>query len=416
MNPDEQKICIPAWQFEQARKVQVSLLPKQIPQWNCLSFAYEYHSLDPIGGDYLDFFDIKGNKKGLLIADVSGHGVPAAIITAMAKMSFSNHAVLSDSPKEILKRVNEDIYKFLGDSGLYITAFFMVIDQDLKVCYCSAGHPPVIYYRNETNTFENMKTRGIFIGAFEDAWETYEEKEVQLMPGDRVVFYTDGVVEARNPQGEQYGVKRVEDTVSFSSALPPEKLAKIMVNDVKTYCADHPLTDDMSILVLEVSLKLQAFQQAYQEGRTLLEQKDPRWFLRMKEAFELNQDRFELAFLLGRYYFSKANYSEAKNCFERLINNRIVNPEIYYYMTRIWVEEKKYVKAVALLKEILRDFPDFKEAQGTLGYCFYKMGQIEKSLETYRQLYEKYPENSSYAKKIRFLTRKQQSRNLESFL
>ena len=135
----KETICIPAWQFIQAQKVQVSLLPKNILPWNCLSFAYEYHSLDPIGGDYLDFFEIKGNKKGLLIADVSGHGIPAAIITAMAKMSFSNHAVLSDSPKEILKRVNEDIYKFLGDLGLYITAFFMVIDQTLKVRYCSAG-------------------------------------------------------------------------------------------------------------------------------------------------------------------------------------------------------------------------------------------------------------------------------------
>lgn len=409
-------ICIPAWQFIQAQKVQVSLLPQNIPPWNCLSFAYEYHSLDPIGGDYLDFFEIKGNKKGLLIADVSGHGVPAAIITAMAKMSFSNHAVLSDSPKEILKRVNEDIYKFLGDLGLYITAFFMVIDQNLKVRYCSAGHPPVIYYCNETNSFESLKTRGLFVGTFEDAWESYEERELQLMPGDRIVFYTDGIAEARNNNGEQYGITRVEDTVSFSSALPSAKLAQFIINDVKTHCAEAPLADDMSVLVLEVSLKLKEFQEKYQKGKMFLEKKDPQWLLYFKEAFEINPDCFEITFLLGKYYFNLQNFTQAKIYFDKLINNHMVHPEVSYFLARIYIEEKKYVKAVAILKEVQRDFPNFKEAIATMGYCYYKMNQLHKSLEIYQGLQKQFPQETHYAKKVHFITKKQKKDPLDIFL
>lgn len=387
---------IPLWQFEQARKVQISLLPKTIPNWNGLSFAYEYHSLDPIGGDYLDFFDIKENKKGLLIADVSGHGVPAALITAMAKMSFSNHARHSDSPKEILSRVNEDIFQLLGDSGLYITAFFLIIDQDLNVCYTSAGHPALIYYDNENNSFQTLSTRGLFIGAFEDAWESYEEKKIKLKPGDRLVLYTDGIVESRNHEGEQYGVQRVEDTVTFSSALPPDKLSKMIINDVRTYCKDAELTDDMSIVVMEVALNLKKFHEHYRLGKTYLDAKDSRWLKEYMEAYEYNPDYYELAFNLGRYYLKEGQYQEASDCFKKLLSNNIPDPNVHFYMAQIYIQEKKYIKAIALLKDVVKDFPDFKEALGNLGFCYFSIRQYDKALDIYEQLTAKYPYKKYY--------------------
>ncbi|HCL56719.1 MAG TPA: hypothetical protein DHW82_06880 [Spirochaetia bacterium] len=393
MNED---YLVPYWQLETAKKVQSRFLPQSISPWNGLQFAYEYHSLDPIGGDYLDFFDIVGNKKGLLIADVSGHGIPAAIITAMAKMSFSNHAGISDSPREILQRVNEDIFKLLGDSGLYLTAVFLVIDQDLKIHYASAGHPPLIYYHNETNSFENLKTQGLFIGAFEDAWETFQEKEIILKPGDKLILYTDGIVEARNPNGEQYGTKRLEETVAFSSCLSSDKMAKMIINDVHTFRNQHPLNDDMSLLVIETRLDYTKFQEHYQKGLEMIQRKKPEWVQEFKEAFEYNQDNYSVNFYLGRFYFKKKQFDKAKNCFEHLIKNKLADTNVLFYMARILMEEKKYLKSIGLFKEILKENENFKEALSNLGYCYYAIGKIDKAKECYQSLLRKYPKNSYY--------------------
>ena len=321
---------VPTWQLEQARRVQASILPREIPNWNGLSFSYEYRSLDAIGGDYLDFFNIKGNKKGLVIADVSGHGIPAAIITAMAKMSFSNHAIYYDSPKEILSRVNQDIYGLLKDSGLYITCFFLVIDQNLHITYTSAGHLPMIFYNNEKNDFEIMKTEGLFLGMFDDVWETYQEKEIQLSPGDRIILFTDGLIESRNTEAKQYGLEKVKDTVSFSSALPIERLTKMLLSDVTSFAKGAEFKDDISVLGIEVSLNFKKFQEHYQKGIELLKNKDSNWVKEFQEALNYNHDHYDVLYKLGKYYYMTKNHKEARECFEKLISNKNSEPMIFF--------------------------------------------------------------------------------------
>lgn len=383
---------IPTWQLEQAKKVQTAILPNKIPNWNCLSFAYEYHSLDAIGGDYLDFFNIKGNKKGLLIADVSGHGIPAAIITAMAKMSFSNHAEYYDSPKEILSRVNQDIYGLLKDSGLYITCFFLVIDQNLHIRYTSAGHQPMIYYNNKQNSFEILKTEGLFLGMFEDVWETYQEKELQLSAGDRIVLFTDGLIESRNPESEQYGLERLEETVMFASALPVDKLAKMLISDITSFAGGETnFKDDISVLGIDISLKFNDFQNHYNMGLKYMTQNNPNWAKEFMEAFALNQDHFDVALQLGKYYLKLKNFAEARKCFEKLIANKNSNPQVFFYLAQIYMEEKKFIKAIPIFKEILKKQPLLKEAKSNIGYCYYSIGNLRKAKEIYQELHKSNP-------------------------
>jgi tetratricopeptide (TPR) repeat protein len=321
-------------------------------------------------------------------------------------MSFANHAVLSDSPKEILKKVNEDLFQFLGDSGLYMTAFFMVIDQNLKVRYTSAGHPPVIFYNNHTNNFEVLKTKGLFVGAFEDAWETYQEGEVQLKAGDRLILYTDGIIEARNNRNKQYGMERVEDAVMFSSALPSDKLAKMLINDVRTFVQDRPITDDMSILVIEVSLGFKKFKEYYCAGKEKKKENDSGWVRDYLKAFSYNQDHYEVAFNLGLYYYKIGEYEKARECFERLIANKIVDPEVYFYMAQIYIQEKKYIKALAFLKDIVKNHPHHREALSNIAFSYYSMAQYDKALLCYRELEKKYPRYRSYKEFVLFIERK----------
>jgi len=402
----ENEINIPLWQLKQAQKIQLGFLPQQIKPWNCLSFSYQYESLDPIGGDYLDFFDIKGNKKGVLIADVSGHGIPASILTSMAKISFSNHAIESDSPKEILKRVNIDLCRFISGSGLYITAFLLVIDQDLKIYFSSAGHPGAIYYNNIKDSFSELKTRGLFIGMFEDAWETYKESMIQLNPGDRIILYTDGIIESRNEHGEQYGIKRLEEVIKFSYALPPDIMSKMIINDVKEF-AKKGISDDMSVLVIEADLSYNKFKNHYTQGKKYFENKDPRWVKEFAKAFEYNKDNYEVSFNLGKFYLKNKIYDKAEEAFLRLVKNKIVDPRLYFYLGKLYIEEKKYVKALEYLKEIEREYPLFREAINNIAYCYYKMGKLKEAKEKYLEISKRFKVYSkSYEKIIKFIDKK----------
>ncbi|HOJ50581.1 MAG TPA: SpoIIE family protein phosphatase [Spirochaetota bacterium] len=394
------EVKIPLWQLKQAQKIQLGFLPQQIKPWNCLSFSYQYHSFDPIGGDYLDFFDIKGNKKGILIADVSGHGIPASILTAMAKISFSNHAIESDSPKEILKRVNIDLCRFISGSGLYITAFLLVIDQDHILSFSSAGHPGAIYYNNKKDNFQELKTKGLFVGMFEDAWETYHEDKIQINPGDRIILYTDGIIEARDKHGVQYGIKRLEEVVKFSYALPPDIMSKMIINDVREFAKDGYINDDMSVLVIEADLSYEKFKKHYIEGKKYFESKNLKWVNEYIKAFEYNKDNYEVSFNLGKFFLKNCKYDKAEEAFLRLVKNRIVDPKLYFYLSKVYIEQKKYVKALEFLKEIEREYPMFREAVNNIAYCYYKMGKLKEAKEKYEEISRRFRGYSYYYERI----------------
>ncbi len=377
---------IPNWQWEQAKQIQINLLPKNIPDWNGLSFDYQYQSLDVIGGDYLDFFNIKGHKKGILIADVCGHGIGPAIVTAMAKVSFSNHSMEHDSPKEIFQKVNKDLCKFLGDSNIYMTAFLIVIDQDLKITYSSAGHTPVIYYNNKEDSFRSLKVKGLFLGLFDDAWESYEEEELQLNPGDKIVMYTDGIIESRNIKGELYGNNRLEKTIKFSTALPQKKFTELLIKDIMKFCKHRPLQDDMSVLALQVSLDRSNFLTHFNKGKQLLEQKDDNWVYEFEKASAFNKENFIVNYSLGKYYFENGEYKKSSVFFTNLINSQTINSNIKFYMGNIYIFEKKYLKAISYFKEIINDDINFYKAWVNLIDCYLKIGKKTDALSVYDKM------------------------------
>lgn len=187
-----------------ARKLQCRLLPKNSPDGR-LDFSFVYKPCDKLGGDFLDIFRIDERHTGVYIADVSGHGVPASMLTVFLRSSINRKTL---SPSLALAELYEEFNKSNFEPDLYITVFYAVIDLHAKtLTYSNAGHnvSPIIYSRDR---FDLLRVPGIPISNWVDQ-PLYTEAVTKLKPGDRFFLYTDGVIEIKNGLGEQYGEERL---------------------------------------------------------------------------------------------------------------------------------------------------------------------------------------------------------------
>ena len=239
-------------ELDMARRVQQSIIPSRdtFPDIPELDFGSSYLSMASVGGDLFDVIRVGRNGYGFLMADVSGHGVPSALITTMAKVSFTTHAGWEKTPAEICAMVNDDIHNVIKDLDYYLTAYFGVINlENGDFSFTNAGHHPAMVYRAEERSIEQLDTQGLFIGSFEDG--RYEHRKTRLHPGDRMLLFTDGIVEARNPEGDFYDYKRLERFVVKYSNLKPGDFVQKLVDEIDVFCAGREADDDRAILFFE---------------------------------------------------------------------------------------------------------------------------------------------------------------------
>ncbi len=202
-----------------AKRLQCSLLPKGLPE-NKIDFSFVYKPCEDLGGDFLDIFSIDEDRIGIYIADVSGHGVPASMLTVFLRSAMNKKLV---SPAQALEQLYTEFNNSQFDHDLYITVFYAVIDlKQQKLIFSNAGHNvcPVLF---NTGRFEILRSSGIPISNWLKK-PGYCDSAMDLIQGDRIFFYTDGIVELRNSSGEQYGEKRLldillEDNTGISNSL-----------------------------------------------------------------------------------------------------------------------------------------------------------------------------------------------------
>ncbi len=389
------------WQLKRAKIIQKSILPDHLPDWNCINFAARYIALDEIGGDYYDLFPIKGDKIGLLIADVSGHGIPAALVTTMAKVSFGYFARYYDKPDEILDKVNQELIKYLPKFGAYLTAFLLVIDKDLNIEYTNAGHQHAIRYINETNAFEYLDSEGLFIGAFESAGESYEVKQTKLEAGDRIILYTDGIVEAKNKQSEEYGYERFEDIVTFSSALTNDKLAELVVDDIVRFSEGEPMKDDVSILILEVELKFKKYKENFEKFIEAEKNNDTGTLLELaEEIMIMNPDNLYVKFILSKYFYNKKNYAKTKELLLDYVKRNEENYLVYYMLGNIHYMDDNYHAAINAYHKCHEIKPDFAYVYNNIAAAYIKIGEKDKAINMLNKAKKYAPDNEKIANNV----------------
>jgi phosphoserine phosphatase RsbU/P len=238
--------------METARCLQLSILPQEIPEVRGLEIAARYVPMEVLGGDFYDFIVMDKNRIGILIADVSGHGTPAALITSMLKISLAAQITRASKPAQVLSGINQTLLgKFHHH---YVTAAYVFIDAEEKtLTYAGAGHPPLLVFDHASQGAREVVENGLILGTFPDA--IYAQVELPLAPGDWIVLCTDGITEAKNPAGDQFGLGRLKECIHNRSGSSAEELAEHLLRELWQWTerpAGDELEDDVTLLALRV--------------------------------------------------------------------------------------------------------------------------------------------------------------------
>lgn len=233
-------------------EIQHDLLPQRLPELKTLQFATHYATSKWAGGDYYDVLPIDANRWGILIADVSGHGTPAAVYMALTHSLAHTAAVkYSSCPARFLKWVNETMSKrYTRDTGRFVTAFYGVYDESTRtLTYANAGHgPPRLRHADGTVT-EVDGNRALPLGI--DFEEAFPVNTKQLAPGDTVVFYTDGVTETRDRHDDLFGTSRLDTAIARSDDTAEETVAAVLAA-INGFRGEVEIADDVTLLVAKV--------------------------------------------------------------------------------------------------------------------------------------------------------------------
>ncbi len=234
-----------------ARIIQSNLLPSRFPTKDFCQFAARYVPTYEVGGDFYDVMSLEDGSIGIVIADVSGHGVPAAFGTAVLKVLLGGWVRRPKDLAETVNQLNREL-KSIFEKHQYLTLFLgRIYPESLKLEYVLAGHPPPILVQAGSSRLRALSTTGFLVGFDTDT--TFRKRSVNLHPGDRLLCYTDGLIEIRNPEQKAYRLSRLRESLRKHHKEPLKKLPNLLIKDAKNFRCRDSMDDDLSILVMEIS-------------------------------------------------------------------------------------------------------------------------------------------------------------------
>jgi phosphoserine phosphatase RsbU/P len=238
-----------------AKTVQQSLLPELLQQDNDFVIAAFSESADEVGGDYYDTIRISDKVVALIIADVSGKGTTAAFHMSQMKGIFHSLAQCEIEPDDFMIRSNQALV-FCLERGSFISATYFVINTETKtVRYARAGHCPVLYYRAATDQSEYFKDKGIALGMVRNkSYKNFiETNEFSYKPGDIMVLYTDGITEAKNDRGDEFGYDRLVEALMEVKAAGPHEVQDHIKNQLYAFSGTKNINDDYTTMIVKFS-------------------------------------------------------------------------------------------------------------------------------------------------------------------
>jgi len=233
-----------------ARRIQRALLPKFLPQLDGWDVAAYYKPAHEIGGDFYDFLELPGGRLGLVVGDATGHGMPAALVMATTRGMLRAVAQPLDSPGEVLGQVNDALYPDIPPN-MFATCFYAILDPaEGLLRYANAGHD-LPYLRWSRDATEELRARGMPLGLMPEM--SYEEREVSLQEGASILFYSDGLVEAHDPEREMFGFPRLQALVSEHDGADGPLLDRLLDELSSFVGEDWEQEDDITLVALQRS-------------------------------------------------------------------------------------------------------------------------------------------------------------------
>jgi sigma-B regulation protein RsbU (phosphoserine phosphatase) len=235
-------------EMDTARQIQLSILPREIPAIRGLDIAARYLPMTAVAGDFYDFIPIDDHRIGILVADVSGHGMPAALISSMLKIALDGQSACATDPASVLAGLNHALCgKFQGH---FVTAVYVMVDTEKQsLLYAGAGHPPLITMDHAAGEARDFVENGLFLGTFPDA--TYSSIEIPFKAGDWGVLYTDGVLEMTDPSEEQFGLDRFKQFLRENQHLSVGQFVDALLDELSRWSgltSGREPEDDVTLL------------------------------------------------------------------------------------------------------------------------------------------------------------------------
>src|SRR4029077_17309671 len=248
---NEERLLALNKELEIARRIQSSTLPRSVPALTGLEIAARYVPMSAVAGDFYDFLCIDEKRVGILVADVTGHGVPAALIASMLKVSFAGQEAHAHDPARVLTGLNRSLCgKF---EAHFVTAAYLFVDLEKSLLhYSAAAHPPLMLASGAAGNVREIVENGLMLGMFPDA--VYSSVEIRVCPGDRCLLYTDGILEAKNAAKEEFGKSRCKLFLETQREIPAARFADILLDSVagfSGYNSARAQEDDITLLVLD---------------------------------------------------------------------------------------------------------------------------------------------------------------------
>jgi sigma-B regulation protein RsbU (phosphoserine phosphatase) len=235
-----------------ATRIQSLILPRTKPEMENLHVAVRYAPMSAVAGDFYDFLEIRPGCLGIVVADVVGHGVPAALVASMVKVAVSSHVDVGAEPGKVIAGLNSTLCRTAQEQ--YATAVYVFLDEAKRTgWYSAAGHPPLLLWRRATRTLIELNESGLLLGV--RPTEEYAQTAFRLETGDRLLVYSDGMVEAANSQDEAFGEVRLAEFITTYQDFPAEEFVEQLLKEVLAWPANGSTgtqTDDITIVVIDI--------------------------------------------------------------------------------------------------------------------------------------------------------------------
>ncbi len=247
---NERRLLSIETELETARQIQSSILPASVPDVENLRIAASYRPMTAVAGDFYQFIRTGNQHLGILVADVSGHGIPAALVSSMIKVAMQSVAVHAHDPAQVLSGLNRILAaEFQGQ--LTSAAYLWIDAENRRARYSAAGHPPLLCWRDARGELQQVESNGLLFGVAPDS--EYPVCSLALEPRDRFLIYTDGLVEPENASGESFGDRRLEQVIRDNRSQPVSELLQQLLSELRKW--QPPSTsqqDDITLIAVDV--------------------------------------------------------------------------------------------------------------------------------------------------------------------
>ena len=235
-------------EMRMARDIQLHLLPDSTPEIEGFQISTANIPAKSVGGDYLDFISLPNNKLGFCVGDITGKGMPAAMLMANLQATLRSHAIMYEDCVKCMYGTNNLLYRST-DPTKFATLFYGILDQkNASIQYSNGGHDaPLLIRNNEEATY--LDSTGLLLGVMKES--QYEMQTLALQPGDLLLIYSDGITEAMNPQNEEYGIERLEEQAIQNSTFSSKETVDSILQDVQDHAEGTPQSDDITLMVIK---------------------------------------------------------------------------------------------------------------------------------------------------------------------